>query len=103
MRIADELRERIQNGTYPIGGTLPSTTALMAEFGVSITVARGAVKELQAEGVAVGQPGKAVYVEQLPNDRGDAAPGIADRLDRLAATVQRLESRVAVLEGRASA
>lgn len=65
-QIAEDLRAKIRDGTYPVGATLPSTSALMAGYGVSVTVARAAVKELQNEGLAEGQPGKAVYVQHVP-------------------------------------
>ncbi|MCA1675023.1 MAG: winged helix-turn-helix domain-containing protein [Actinobacteria bacterium] len=65
-QIADDLRAKISDGTYPVGAMLPSTSQLMASYDVSVTVARAAVKELQNEGIAEGQPGKAVYVQREP-------------------------------------
>jgi GntR family transcriptional regulator len=65
-QIADDLRAKISDGTYPVGATLPSTSQLMATYDVSVTVARAAIKELQNDGVAEGQPGKAVYVQREP-------------------------------------
>lgn len=65
-QIADDLRAKISDGTYPVGTELPSTSQLMATYDVSVTVARAAIKELQNEGIAQGQPGKAVYVHREP-------------------------------------
>jgi DNA-binding GntR family transcriptional regulator len=65
-QIADDLRAKISDGTYPVGAALPSTSQLMQSYDVSVTVARAAVKELQNEGIAEGQPGKAVYVQRKP-------------------------------------
>ena len=65
-QIADDLRAKIADGTYPVGTALPSTSHLMATYDVSVTVVRAAVRELQNEGIAEGQPGKAVYVQRKP-------------------------------------
>ncbi|MGH3672890.1 MAG: winged helix-turn-helix domain-containing protein [Pseudonocardiaceae bacterium] len=65
-QIADDLRAKITDGTYPVGAAPPSTSQLMQSYDVSVTVARAAVKELQNEGIAEGQPGKAVYVQRKP-------------------------------------
>lgn len=65
-QIASDLRAKIADGAYPVGEALPSTSQLMATYDVSVTVARAAVKELQNEGIAEGQPGKAVYVQREP-------------------------------------
>lgn len=66
LQVADDLRAKIADGTYPVGAALPSTAQLMATYGVSTTVARAAIRELQGEGVAEGQPGKAVFVQREP-------------------------------------
>ena len=66
LQIADDLRTKVIDGTYPVGAALPSTSQLMQIYEVSVTVARAAIKELQNEGVAEGQPGKAVYVQREP-------------------------------------
>jgi DNA-binding GntR family transcriptional regulator len=66
LEIADDLRAKIANGTYPIDGELPSTARLMELYDVSTTVVRAAVRELRTEGLVVGQPGKAVYVQAEP-------------------------------------
>lgn len=66
-QVADDLRAKIANGTYPVEAELPSTSRLMANYDVSITVVRAAVKELANEGLVQGQPGKAVYVRSAPD------------------------------------
>lgn len=64
--VAEELRAKIADGSYPVGSALPSTAQLMELYGVSLTVARAAVKELQTEGTAQGRQGKGVFVVQEP-------------------------------------
>jgi DNA-binding FadR family transcriptional regulator len=63
----------------------------MEQYGVSSTVVRHAVAQLQAEGVAIGHSGKAVYVQALPRDGADERRGVEQldkRLDDLAGEVR---------------
>jgi DNA-binding GntR family transcriptional regulator len=66
LQVADDLRRKILDHTYPVGSPLPSTAQLMNTYDVSITVARAAIRELQNEGLAIGQPGKGVFVQREP-------------------------------------
>ncbi len=71
--IADELRRRINSGTYPAGGTLPPQRVFMAEFGASRETVRDALGQLAAEGlITQGQGSEArVCVDRHPR----VAPG----------------------------
>ena len=103
-QVADDLRAKIANGTYPVGSALPSTSALMSSYDVSITVARAAIKQLQAEGLAEGQPGKAVYVTSEPGPSEPSAEfeEISRQIDEIRATLDsamsRLDARISELE-----
>jgi len=103
-QVADDLRVAIANGTYPVGATLPSTAALMASYEVSVTVARAAIKQLQAEGLAEGQPGKGVFVirEPTPAQPSTEFVEITRRIeslrDTLGAAMAELDARVSELE-----
>lgn len=66
--VADELRGRIAQGSLPVGAAVSSMAQLMAEYGVSSTVARKAIDQLRGEGLVVGRPGKGVYVRSTPQD-----------------------------------
>ncbi|MFF3558401.1 GntR family transcriptional regulator [Streptomyces tsukubensis] len=48
--VADDLRERIRNGEYEIGGTLPKYEALTATYGVGRGVVSTALAVLEREG-----------------------------------------------------
>lgn len=67
LRIVDELRERIDSGAIAPGDPLPSTQALMDEFGVSSQTAQRAVRVLKTEGLVESIIGKGVFVKK----RGD--------------------------------
>lgn len=66
-QIAQDLRRKIADGIYPVGETIPATSQLMSLYHGSITVVRQAIKDLQAEGILIGQPGKGVYVQRQPS------------------------------------
>ena len=89
-QVADDLRQKIVDGTYPVGEALPSTQRLMDSYSVSSTVARRAVSELRNEGLVVGQSGKAVFVKRVPDSQPAPSPeftAIMQRVDELKATV----------------
>lgn len=65
--LANNLRERIEDGRIRPGQPLPSASTLMREHGVSSTVVKNAMRELRASGYAMGRQGKAVYA-QLPTE-----------------------------------
>lgn len=64
VQIADILRARIADGTYPPRSKIPSSEQLREEFGVSRVTAVSAVGILIGEGRVRGVPGKGTYVEQ---------------------------------------
>jgi GntR family transcriptional regulator len=105
LEIADDLRSQIADGAYPVGSVLPSTSELVRRYKVSVTVARAAVRQLQAEGVAEGHPGKGVYVQRLPDRDASPPPELLEikrRVDALAETLEKaidsLDSRLAAVE-----
>lgn len=65
--LANDLRERIEDGRIRPGQALPSASTLMREHGVSSTVVKNAMRELRASGHVMGHQGKAVYA-QLPTE-----------------------------------
>jgi GntR family transcriptional regulator len=103
-QVADDLRAKITDGTYPVGAALPSTSQLMQFYDVSVTVARAAVKELQNEGIAEGQPGKAVYVQRKPvvakpsTEYREITQQIEALRESFGQAVQQLDDRLTKLE-----
>lgn len=61
-QIADILRARIDDGTYEPGRPIPSTAALVEEFGYSHKTIRAATALLVEEGRLVGAVGRGMYV-----------------------------------------
>ncbi|MFE3881782.1 GntR family transcriptional regulator [Streptomyces lydicus] len=83
LHVADKIRARIADGTWPPGHRLPSRSALGAEFGgFGDNVVRRAQEALIAEGLLEGRAGSGTYVRS-PHDRRTllrtpAPSGVAD-------------------------
>ncbi|WP_086691088.1 winged helix-turn-helix domain-containing protein [Streptomyces recifensis] len=61
-QIADAIRQRIQDGTFP-PDTLISESRIMGEWGVAKMTARKAVAALRAEGLLMTTPGMGSFVK----------------------------------------
>jgi GntR family transcriptional regulator len=62
LRVADELRARIESGEMPPGARLPSVAELIQQYGGSNSVATRAYKLLVDEGLVVSRHGAGHYV-----------------------------------------
>jgi DNA-binding GntR family transcriptional regulator len=69
LRIADDLRHRIQDGELAPGERVPSRVQLSRRYTVSDRVAVEAVKVLMNEGLVEGRPGSGTYVRRHPEVR----------------------------------
>jgi len=94
MQTSRTLRERILDGSYPVGAKLPSEAKLTLELGVSRTVVREAVAALRADGLVNPRRGAGVFV--LPPPTAPTPP--FQNLDRarLSSILELLELRAAV-------
>ncbi|WP_411121686.1 winged helix-turn-helix domain-containing protein [Streptomyces sp. x-19] len=104
-QVADELRNRIRAGEFTDAGRLPSLSQLQAEFKVSVTVAREAVRQLKADGLVVSHQGKAAFLTPDAARLAGRAPAgndvaqLRQELMLLRTEVGELRGRVAKLEG----
>ncbi|MER8157881.1 GntR family transcriptional regulator [Streptomyces sp. NPDC094472] len=64
LRLARDLRRRIEDGRLPAGAQLPSRAQLARTYGVGPNVANSAVRVLMAEGLVHGRAGSGVYVRE---------------------------------------
>lgn len=92
-RIAELLEQKIESGTYPVGSTLPSYTAIAAEYDVSMNVARDAVGSLGKRGIVSVAPGIGTTVLRRPSDT-PAHRDIPTRLADVDAAVQRMSEQL---------
>ncbi|GLU46150.1 GntR family transcriptional regulator [Nocardiopsis ansamitocini] len=60
-RIANELRKRVHDGTYPPDEAIPAETALAQEFRVSVPTIRQAVSVLRAESLLESRHGRGTF------------------------------------------
>lgn len=63
-QVADELRRRIEGGTYTPGERFPSVVDLAAEFDVAASTVQKAVAALRAEGRLRTVLGQGSFVER---------------------------------------
>ncbi|PRX99120.1 GntR family transcriptional regulator [Allonocardiopsis opalescens] len=89
LRIADELRAQILDGTLQPGARLPSNAQLQREYGVSEITARKSISTLVGEGLVRTRRGGGTTVRTLPTVRRIA--GDRYRVDA-AATPERPET-----------
>jgi len=62
VQLADQLREKIQSGTYADTGRLPSLKKLIDQSGLSLSTVQRAVELLKKEGVVYGVRGRGVFI-----------------------------------------
>jgi GntR family transcriptional regulator len=77
MRIAAEIRTRIESGQIQPGTPIPSVSALVAEFGAASTTVQRAIRSLRAAGLVESRPGKGVFVRQRPKRTTRSVPYLA--------------------------
>ncbi|MEV0382472.1 winged helix-turn-helix domain-containing protein [Nonomuraea sp. NPDC050643] len=65
-QVAEVLKERIANGTYPPDTQLPSQHQLVAEFDVAPNTAQKVITRLQEQGYAYAVRGVGTFVAARP-------------------------------------
>ncbi|GAT83298.1 hypothetical protein STXM2123_3999 [Streptomyces sp. F-3] len=102
LQIADEFKRRIRDGELAPGDKLPSEAQLMAEHGVSRTVARQAISRLREDGYAISHQGKGSFAtlpgEGTPAKRSPEFEQITEYLSEVRRDVRRLAERMDRLE-----
>ena len=61
-QVADVIRSRIADGTYPPGTRVPSVIDLAAEFGIAQATAQKTLTRLREDGMIYTVPGLGSYV-----------------------------------------
>jgi DNA-binding FadR family transcriptional regulator len=80
--VANRIRHQILSGTWADGHLLPSERDLAHQFGIARNTLRRILRQLEAEGLVEGEPGRGTVVRLSP--LGDQM----SRADSLSATVQ---------------
>lgn len=92
-RIAEQLEQLIEDGTYPVDGLLPSYDTIAAEYDVSKSVARDSVGILVKKGIVDVAAGIGTTVLRKPSDVPPERD-IQTQLGEIDATVQQLSSKL---------
>ena len=81
-RILDTLRQRIADGVYRVGESLPTEAELVLEFNVSRQTVRSALQNLVAEGTVERTAGRGTFLKRGGADGGEwNIGGIEDIID----------------------
>lgn len=67
-QVADLIRGRIADGTYPAGSRVPSVVQLTEEFGIAAVTAQKVMRALREEGTIRTELGMGSYVTGLRQD-----------------------------------
>jgi DNA-binding GntR family transcriptional regulator len=65
---ANDLRDRISAGEFPVGSKLPGITDLQSHYGVALNTVRAAEEVLREEGLLRIAQGEGAFVVALPGD-----------------------------------
>jgi DNA-binding FadR family transcriptional regulator len=77
-QIAEQLRERIAGGEYPVGSRLPTEVELTRQLGVSRNSVREATRSLVHSGLLTARAGDGTYVQS----DSELAPALSRRVGR---------------------
>ena len=91
--VVDALAQRIREGSLTPGIKLPAEAAIVAEFGVSRTVVREAISNLQAAGLVEARHGIGTFVVGIGEQAFRISP---DQIGTLKDVIAVLELRIAV-------
>lgn len=96
-QVADAIRERLHDGTYPVGIPLPGERALAESFGVARVTVRSALARLQEEGLVTRLRGQGTLPigQAMATQHPKLHNGLLDNIVSLG-----LRSRIQVLSSR---
>lgn len=99
--IGCDLREKIQQGEYPVGARLPPERNIAETYGVSRTIVREALLMLELEGTVDIRQGSGVYVLRVPSAE-EPSPNAQNRIGafEMLQARQLLESNIAAFAAR---
>lgn len=77
-QVADVIRQRIADGTYPPGTRVPSVVEMLEEFGIATTTGQKVHRGLRSEGLIYTEPGMGSFVSKNLPEGLAAAGGSSD-------------------------
>jgi DNA-binding GntR family transcriptional regulator len=100
-QVANVIRDKISDGSYPVGSRLPSIAALGAELGVSHMTVKQALATLVDEGVIASRRGVPAEVVAVPAQQAEPLT-LVQRLARVESRLGVLDQRVSAIESHGS-
>jgi GntR family transcriptional regulator len=101
LQIVNWIRKQIRTGELPPGSQLPAQAKLAQRFGVAQSTAVHAIRELQYEGLVIGQQGRGTFVRSAPADeetRAATIESLTRQVGRLRDDLRAVHQRVRRLE-----
>ncbi|MFP3989369.1 winged helix-turn-helix domain-containing protein [Streptomyces sp. E11-3] len=74
-QVADIIRARIADGTYPPRTRVPSVVQIIDEFGIATATAQKVHKGLREDGLIYTEPGLGSFVAQPPAETPETPDG----------------------------
>ncbi|MBB5116793.1 winged helix-turn-helix domain-containing protein [Streptomyces eurocidicus] len=74
-QVAEVIRERIKDGTYPPRSRVPSVVQLTEEFGIAAMTAHKVHRALREEGRIYTEPGLGSFVSRQQPEEAEGASG----------------------------
>ncbi|MFA1544028.1 GntR family transcriptional regulator [Actinomadura monticuli] len=68
VQLANLIRSRIQNGTYPLDRRIPSVAELVQETGLANTTVQQGLRILKDEGILRAVPGRGTFAVKPDDD-----------------------------------
>lgn len=93
-RIERAIRERILDGTYPVGKAIPGKPALVREFEVAGGTVESAIRRLKAEGILEAREMKTWVIAAPASVDGPSPRTVNDRLADVERRLDALEQRL---------
>jgi DNA-binding GntR family transcriptional regulator len=100
VEIADDLRSKIESGTYPVGAQLPTKAELMAEHQAALNTVDRAIDVLRDAGLAISYQGVGTFVREPGEHTADEADtqgrltALETRIDRLEALIMDIRANI---------
>ncbi|MDA2804547.1 GntR family transcriptional regulator [Nocardiopsis suaedae] len=92
LKVAAELRNRIDQGVYEVGTQLPSGRVLADELGVARNTVGAAIRVLREEGLVTPVAGRGTVVEARPEAAVESSPEMTALMEKMEALIEKLNS-----------
>ncbi|NEA72789.1 GntR family transcriptional regulator [Streptomyces sp. SID13588] len=97
VRLADTMRDRIKEGSYP-DGKLPTVKEMTKDFGYAGQTVRDGMAILIGEGLVISAGSRGYFIASGEDEATDSKPEGGEEIKEMRLQMQALTERVAALE-----